>query len=299
MKLGEKPVTSLIRSPWNATFHTLVSSVQNNLLLASPFVKSQPVNQIVSDFSQRSIQDQVRVTILTNLRPESALNGSLDLDALVFLGKSVPFLQIIHIPSLHAKVYVADEQMAVVTSANLTTPGVSGNLEYGVAFTNPQFVRQVRHDFENYALLGATVSSDDVEALLHKTRELGALFKKAQQSIRSLARRTFQEKLEETHTQLLKQCAKGKTTQAILCNTILFLLSKGPLRTIDLQPLIQHLQPDLCDDTIDRVIDGVHFGKKWKHHVRSAQQFLKRTGQILYSEGFWHLVPEADSINEA
>lgn len=299
MKLGEKPVASLIRSPWSETFHSLVTLVQNDLLLVSPFVKSHPTNQIVSDFSRRCIQDQVRVTILTNLRPESVLNGSLDLDALVFLGKSAPLLQVIHIPSLHAKVYVADEQMAIVTSANLTTPGVSGNLEYGVAFTDPQFVRQVRHDFENYALLGATISSDDIEALLHETQELGALFKKAQQSIQSLARRTFQEKLEETHTQLLKHCAKGKTTQAILCNTILFLLSKGPLRTVDLQPLVQHLQPDLCDDTIDRVIDGVHFGKKWKHHVRSAQQFLKRTGQIFYSGDLWHLAPEADGINEA
>jgi len=38
------------------------------------------------------------------------------------------------------------------------------------------------------------------------------------------------------------------------------------------------------------VIDGVHFGKRWKHYVRTAQAFLKRKGQIYYDGERWHLV---------
>ena len=61
------------------------------------------------------------------------------------------------------------------------------------------------------------------------------------------------------------------------------------MSTDELNPLIQKIHPDLCDDSVDRVIDGRHFGKKWKHAVRTAQQYLKRTEQIELHEGLWHL----------
>jgi len=99
----------------------------------------------------------------------------------------------------------------------------------------------------------------------------------------------FQEKLDAARIRILRHRAKGKSTHAILADTILFLLSKGPLRTVELHPMIQHLHPDICDDSVDRVLDGVHFGKKWKHHVRTAQQFLKREGRIRYDGQRWHL----------
>ena len=214
----------------------------------------------------------------------------MDLEAILELGTALPALDLTHLPGLHAKVYVADGDLAVVTSANLTEPGIHGNLEYGVALKDPILVGQVRRDFESYAILGAKILPADVEDLLNETRELKLLFKAAERSIRSRARRAFQEKLRTTQNKLLRQRAKGKTTQSMLCDAILFCLAKAPLRTEELHPLIQQLQPDLCDDSIDRVIDGVHFGKRWKHHVRSAQQYLKRTGRIRYDGELWHLV---------
>jgi hypothetical protein len=53
---------------------------------------------------------------------------------------------------------------------------------------------------------------------------------------------------------------------------------------------VQAIHPDLCDDSIDRVIDGEHFGKKWKHQVRSAQSYLKRIGSVQLRDGKWRLV---------
>jgi hypothetical protein len=87
---------------------------------------------------------------------------------------------------------------------------------------------------------------------------------------------------ENLNIELLKNRIKeGKTINAIFSDTILYLLKKkGPLTTAELHPLIQSIHPDICDDSIDRVINGQHFGKKWKHQVRSAQQFLKRQGLI-------------------
>ena len=285
-----QPIIRLIRSPWTETFRLLASTVQSDLLLVSPFVKSRSTEQVLSQIQQRGIDQQVRVKLLTNLRPESALNGSMDLEALVELSRCLPKFELTHLPSLHAKVYVADESMAVVTSANLTEPGITGNLEYGVAFTEEKMVREIRRDFENYSLLGAKILPSDIESLAHETAELKQAFKEAERSIRAQARRAFKEKLDAAHVQLLKHRAKGTTTHAILSDTILFLLSKVPLRTTELHPMIQQLQPDICDDSIDRVIDGVHFGKRWKHYVRNAQQFLKRTGRVYYDGDRWHLV---------
>lgn len=62
---------------------------------------------------------------------------------------------------------------------------------------------------------------------------------------------------------------------------------KGALSTVQLHPLVQQILPDLCDDTTDRVIDGVHFGKRWKHYVRNAQVALKRKGLIDYDGRRW------------
>jgi hypothetical protein len=45
---------------------------------------------------------------------------------------------------------------------------------------------------------------------------------------------------------------------------------------------IHDIHPDICDDTLDRVIDGQHFGKLWKHRVRTAQAHLKEKGLIEY-----------------
>lgn len=281
----------LIKSPWQEKFLQLISVVERDLLLVSPFIKAGPADQITNTLKKRGLDREVHITVLTNLRPESTLNGSLDLEALVNLSNDLPRFELIHMPGLHAKVYVADEQMAIVTSANLTNPGLVGNLEYGTAFTNKQTVQQIRTDFTNYSLLGASVSTGSIEALLSETKQLKTLFQQAESSIKKEARLAFRNKLEETRTQILRQRAKGKTTQAMLSEAILFLLSRKPMTTAELQPLVQQLQPDLCDDSIDRVIDGVHFGKRWKHHVRSAQQALKQRGAISKEGGLWHLNP--------
>ena len=59
--------------------------------------------------------------------------------------------------------------------------------------------------------------------------------------------------------------------------------------TVEINRAIKRIHPDLCDDTIDRVIDGQHFGKKWKHGVRTAQVFLRRRGDIQREGGKWQL----------
>ena len=66
--------------------------------------------------------------------------------------------------------------------------------------------------------------------------------------------------------------------------------SHGPLTTKELHPLVKKIHPDLCDDTIDRIIDGKNYGKKWWHAVRTSQQKLQKKGLIQLSNGKWEIV---------
>jgi hypothetical protein len=94
----------------------------------------------------------------------------------------------------------------------------------------------------------------------------------------------------------LRLRGRGGHVTPLFGETIIFLLRRhGPLSTKELHPLIQGIHPDLCDDNIDRVIDGIHYGKKWKHWVRSAQQRMKGENKIMFVENRWHLVDEPSS----
>lgn len=280
----------LLRSPWTEHLSNLLSLVDENLLVVCPFLKRSGTNQIFAEFDRRSIQESVSITLITDLKPESVLAGTLDIDALTELGRGVPNLQVTHLPSVHAKVYVADCKKAIVTSGNLTRSGLQRNVEYGIALREEKIVREIRSDFEGYAMLGASISHDDLVALSLEMHDLKETFQRAQSSIRAQARRAFEARLESARTQLLRHRAKGTTTHAIFADSIMFLLRNGPLMTSELQPLIQSLHPDLCDDSVDRVIDGVNFGKRWKHYVRNAQQHLKRNGEVLFDKGRWCLL---------
>jgi phosphatidylserine/phosphatidylglycerophosphate/cardiolipin synthase-like enzyme len=262
---------------------------ESDLLLVSPFVKVQATDEVISTLQRRGRDRDVRVTVVTNLRPDNILSGATDLEAVSRLGSFLPRFGLVHLPSLHAKVYIADNRVAVVTSANLTMPGIATNLEYGVVLTDPLVVGEVRRDFENYAHLGAKIEALDLEILLRESRELKDAFVKAERSVRSDARRALAARLEGMQVQLLKQRVKVRTAHSVFADTILYLLAGGPLRTAEMHPLIRQLHPDLCDDSVDRVIAGTHFGKMWKHGVRTAQVFLRRKGLICRDEGRWRL----------
>jgi len=131
----EAQLVSLVRSPWTETLERLISLVDEHLLVVSPFVKRSATERILKRLDQRGLRASVRIDLITDLRPESALAGSMDLDAIADIGRSVPGFELTHLPSVHAKVYVADCRMAIVTSGNLTEPGLRGNVEYGVSLT--------------------------------------------------------------------------------------------------------------------------------------------------------------------
>lgn len=297
-------MTRLIAGPWETVFQELVDSVAEELVIVSPFIGREPVSWLCELLRQNGRAARVRLRCLTNVSPTAIAGGGLEVSALLTLVRQGFPAQVVHLGNLHAKVYVADERAAIVTSANFTLGGFRRNREMGVYLDSPEVVHEIRHHLEGLFRVGTRLHIEDLETLATLERQL-----RAQEPPRQAE---ASESLQAVQTQLMKARLRMAQARAqrdrrrratvhpqsenhIFAETILYLLSRhGPMTTAQLHPLIQNLHPELCDDAVDRVIDGVHFGKRWKHMVRNAQQYLKRSGKIGYDpqRRLWFLRPE-------
>jgi PLD-like domain len=232
---------------------------------------------------------EFQLSILTDLSRDNILSGATDVAALAGVLKSWPKTEIRFLPSLHAKVYVADESCAVVTSGNFTDAGLSRNFEYGILFDDRDTVLAIKSDVLQYAGLGSLIDQIGLDALAAAVAELRDMQKAAERSLRAKMRRELNHKLRDIDDELLRARAAGRTAHAIFADAIRQLLRKRPMATPEINGAIQRIHPDLCDDSIDRVINGEHFGKKWKHAVRTAQVFLRRRAEISLEGGLWRL----------
>ncbi len=288
---AEATGVQLLVSPWEDAFCTFARSITRSALIVAPYITAEPL-QHMSRYLQS--QESPRVEILTNLAVQSMLQGSTSPQALVEFCSTIPSTEVRHLPDLHAKVYVADEREAIITSANFTRGGIVNNYEYGIHISDPPVVRRIVDDLEGYAGLGAEVSIPQLTQLADIAAELRVHHSKVLESARKNVENAFRVQLTAAEETLLELRAKSsQSNNAIFSRTILYLLRRGPLSTAQLHPMIQRIHPDLCDDTIDRVIQGVHFGKRWKHMVRNAQQSLKQQGLIYFNGREWSLATAA------
>ena len=264
------PDIELLSGPWVGHLVDLVRSARRDLYLVSPFLRREPLELIARTVEEFPSDAHPVVQVITNLHESSLLNKSLDVAALSRF---------------------ADSRAAIITSANLTNGGLWRNREYGVLLRDEETVRELRRDMRDFARLGNVVERPMLAELVRETERLLVAQVETERTVDREAQTRLRKLLAGTRDLVLQARARGKTTNGILADTVLYLLKRhGPLSTRSLHPHIQALHPDLCDDAIDRVIDGVHFGKKWKHHVRNAQQQLRRQGRIeRLADGRWAL----------
>ena len=227
--------------------------------------------------------------MLTDLSPEHAAQGSTDPEALSRLYGIARDFCLVHLPRLHSKVYVADDQQAIVTSGNLTAGGLRLNYEYGLHLLDARLAGEVRRDVLDYAALGSHLSAADLDAFCAHTRDAKEAL--AEATTPTPAQERFRDAIHQAKDLLVRGYTGGEPIHTVFERTVLYVLRhEGPMPTADLHEHICQIHPDLCDDE-DRVIGGENFGRKWKHAVRTAQQHLKRRGEIQRSEdGRWSAI---------
>lgn len=267
----------------------LVRGARRGLLIASPFVGREGTELVAANLSD-SLRESGGIVFLTDLSPLNICQGVTDPDAILGICGIASQMSIRHLPKLHAKVYVADSSVAIVSSANLTIGGLRRNREYGVELSSRNAVRRVRRDITDYANLGASITVDDLVAYCRAASELREDYKRRRRQESASLTRKFQDRFTAVEDRLIRLRLAGGATHTVFAQTIEYLLRRhGPLTTVEMHPLISAIHSDLCDDSVDRVIDGKHFGKKWKHAVRTAQQQLKKKGVIELDGNQWRL----------
>ena len=181
--------------------------------------------------------------------------------------------------------------MAIITSGNLTYDSLHRNYEYGIQISDRAIVRRIASDLQEYGSLGVSVSIEEMDHIAEIAATLREKHSIQLDSARANLKQEFENQVESVRESLLQlRGAPGESANSIFKRTILYLLRSKPLTTREMHPLIQNIHPDLCDDHTYRIINGVQFGKEWKHRVRGAQVDLKRRGLIELDEGYWKLV---------
>lgn len=286
-----EPGVSPLPGPWSRAFETLVASADERLLLCAPYITGPGVRAVRSACREPDTLGPSTL-ILTDLSPRAVCRGATEPAAVADLASLLAGAAVVHLPGLHAKVYAADGRRAVVTSGNLTAGGLTHNHEYGLLVEDPSLAARIDRDAGALGALGAAM---DPQALARYCQAAGDAVR-AHRGGASPATGTAQRRLEaalhEADTQLVRARLAGGAMHTVFARTIVYLHERhGPMPTRDLHARIQGIHPDLCDDAIDRVIDGKRYGKKWKHAVRTAQQQLKKSGRIALKDGLWNLVP--------
>jgi hypothetical protein len=160
-----------------------------------------------------------------------------------------------------------------------------------VALYDPDLVQRIKTDLESFAALGGVISAAALVSYCDALDEVILPLMREASSARSDAEARMAAAMRPIEEDLIRARLARGPLHAVFTDTILYLLNAhGALSTVDLHPLVKSIHPDLCDDSVDRVIDGKRFGKKWKHAVRSAQQQLKQRGLITYDGAKWRLV---------
>src|SRR5689334_127963 len=106
----------ILTSDLYAHFTDFVVAARERVHIIAPFIRVEALNVILRGVT---LQD---VTVITTWATKDILTGASDLDVYPYL-RSRGWRLYLH-PGLHAKLLISDSESAIVTSANITKPGL-------------------------------------------------------------------------------------------------------------------------------------------------------------------------------
>lgn len=277
--------------PWQRRLAGLLSSADESLVIATPYIKYDATRWLLAELNGRRCEQSIQATIMTDISPESALNASLDISALLLLADYFQQVSIFDVHRLHAKVYVADEKQAIITSGNLTSSAFSTNCEYGIAVSEPAMVKKVSSDMQNYAKTGRQVSRSELARLDEASNDLVKEYRQTAGRLGSGVRRELTNEWEKIATAFGASPVLLEVGSARFKGLIVEVLtSRGPLTTVELCDVIQASWPYLCDDAVMRVARDGTRKRQWRHDIHTAQETLQRQGVLRRDQqGLWRL----------
>jgi phosphatidylserine/phosphatidylglycerophosphate/cardiolipin synthase-like enzyme len=105
-----------LKSPFERDFRNLVAKTRKEFLFSSPFINESGVNIFLDAVNKKP---HLCIHVLTNLTTQNIVSNVTQPSALLKLFDVFQNTSVLSLAKLHAKVYIADESAAVITSANL------------------------------------------------------------------------------------------------------------------------------------------------------------------------------------
>ena len=134
----------ILTSPWLKEFDSLIASAEKRLRIAAPYFSEGTIRAILE-----YCKSTVDLQFIFRLSSEGVRSGSQSAKAVAWLmSKSGCRIRIA--ANLHAKVIIADDRAAIVTSSNLTHRGLCQNIELGALLEERKAVKVVSAEFDNW-----------------------------------------------------------------------------------------------------------------------------------------------------
>lgn len=152
-----KSIMQIINSPWRKQFEAFVASAQKELRIAVPYYSEDVIKMILERSKATHKHFLLRLSdreVCDGVQSPRAVRLLQEHDCKVKFGKD-----------LHAKIFIADRNRAIVTSSNLTNPGLSENAEVGVLIDEPKAVQAVWSAFEKWYDKAGGIDDADISRL--------------------------------------------------------------------------------------------------------------------------------------
>ena len=155
--------TKILLPPLVQYFFPNLYSCATDVLLAAPYVKLSVVEKIVKTLKDAGTIDAIKLMLLTNVSTANFINGSSDSKAVELILQEIPNANVIGIGNLHAKCYIFDKKISIITSGNLTPSGMVNNLEMGVQIDDSVLSSELHNTLsKDYGNAGKKILLDEI-----------------------------------------------------------------------------------------------------------------------------------------
>jgi hypothetical protein len=132
----------VLRSPWSDRLAELASAAGGSVRICSPFVSRAGTRCLLD-----AVPEDSELALLSSFNAAYFSRGYSDTNA--FRDVLARGGRVRNCQKLHAKIYLFDADVGVVTSANLTNGGLRGNLECGVLLRDAEALSRINDYFES------------------------------------------------------------------------------------------------------------------------------------------------------
>ncbi len=149
-----------VKTPFLREFFEYVNKSKSSIKISSPFIKEEMIEKLYENKNRRT-----KLNVITKFSVINFMKKLSDLTAIEKIVKNEDDLK--NMSNLHAKIYIFDDRIAFITSANLTTSGLIKNYEYGIITDDREIIKNVCYDFYEIYLDKAhqTIGEDHIKTV--------------------------------------------------------------------------------------------------------------------------------------